>query len=285
LTLNKLNIITGETLTLVLVALVQTIVILTGGIDLSIGGIVSLTTALAALHFGNGGPQMWLWMAGLIIGATVAGAGNGLLIALTRMQPFIVTLATWSIFGGIALWVLPTTGGSVPQMWVNVGNGTWLGIGSAVWILAALVILWHVFKRTRPAVAIRSVGSSQEAAYLCGVPIVRTITSAYAISGLCGALAGLYYITQATSGSPTAGNDYILPSVVAVVIGGTSLAGGRGGFGGTLAGAFILTLIGNVIFIFGIQSNWQLVFEGLLLMLTVALNVVVGYAMRRRGAR
>ena len=283
--LNELNIITGETLALILVAFGQTVVIVSGGIDLSIGGIVSLVSVLAALHFGNGGATMWFWMAGLILGSTAAGAANGLLIALTRMQPFIVTLATWSIFGGIALWALPTTGGSVPADWMSVGNGVWLGLSSAVWILLALVLAWHVFKRTRLWFAIRSVGSSQEAAFLSGVPVPRTITSVYAISGLFGALAGLFYITQAASGSPTAGNDYILPSVVAVVIGGTSVAGGRGGFGGTVAGAYILTLIGSVIFIFGIDGHLQAVFEGLLLIVTVLINVLAGYLVRRRSAR
>ena len=281
---NELNIITGETLTLILIAFGQTLVIVTGGIDLSIGGILSLVTSLAALHFGDGGARMWLVMAGLIVGATAAGAVNGLLIGVTRMQPFIVTLATFSIFGGAALWVLPTTGGTVPAQWVNFGNGAWLGVSTSVWLLALLVVFWLFFKRTRLWFEIRSIGSSSEAAFLSGVPVVRTIVITYALSGLFAALAALYYITQAVSGSPTVGTDYILTSVIAVGLGGTALTGGRGGFGGTVAGAFIPTLIGSVIFIYGIDNHWQSLLEGVLLIFAVLLNVLAAYLVRRRTA-
>ena len=104
-----------------------------------------------------------------------------------------------------------------------------------------MVAFWLFFKRTRLWFEIRSVGSSQEAAFLSGVPVVRTIVTTYALSGLFASLAALYYITQSVSGNPTVGTDYILTSVIAVVLGGTALTGGRGGFGGTIAGAYIPT--------------------------------------------
>jgi ribose transport system permease protein len=279
--LNELNTFTGETLTLILIAFGQTLVIVSGGIDLSIGGILSLVTSLAALHLGNGGAQMWLVMVVLALGSTLAGAVNGLLIAVTRMQPFIVTLATSSVFGGTALWVLPTNGGTVPNDWVNFGNGVWLGVGTPVWLLILMAGFWLLFKRTRLWFEIRSVGSSQEAAFLSGVPVVRTIVITYALSGLFAALAALYYITQSVSGSPTVGTDYILTSIIAVVLGGTALTGGRGGFGGTIAGAYIPTLIGSVIFIFGVDSSWQSLLEGVLLIVAVLLNVLVAFLARR----
>jgi ribose transport system permease protein len=281
--LAELNTFTGETLTLILISFGQTLVIVSGGIDLSVGGMLSLVTCLASLHFGDGGAQMWLVMAVLIIGATLAGAVNGLLIGVTRMQPFIVTLATASVFGGAALWVLPTNGGTVPENWVSFGNGSWLGVGTAVWLLLLLVAFWLFFKRTRLWFEIRSIGSSQEAAFLSGVPVVRTIVVTYALSGLFASLAALYYITQSVSGSPTVGSDYILTSVIAVVLGGTALSGGRGGFGGTIAGAYIPTLIGSVIFIYGIDSNWQPLLEGVLLIFAVLLNVLVAALVRRRS--
>jgi ribose transport system permease protein len=281
--LNELNTFTGETLTLILIAFGQTLVIVSGGIDLSIGGILSLVTSIAALHMGNGGAQMWVVMVALALGSTLAGAVNGLLIAVTRMQPFIVTLATFSVFGGAALWVLPTNGGTVPNDWVNFGNGTWLGVATPVWLLVLMVGFWVLFKRTRLWFEIRAVGSSQEAAFLSGVPVVRTIVITYALSGLFAALAALYYITQSVSGSPTVGTDYILTSIIAVVLGGTALTGGRGGFGGTIAGAYIPTLIGSVIFIFGVDSSWQSLLEGVLLILAVLLNVLVAYLARRRS--
>ncbi len=282
-TINELNIFTGETLILILISFGQTLVIVSGGIDLSGGGLLSLVTALAALHFGDGGTQMWLVMAALIIGSTVAGAINGFLIGVTGMQPFIVTLATSSVFGGAALWVLPTNGGSVPANWSNFGNGLWLGIGTPVWLLLLLAIFWLIFKRTRLWYEIRSVGSSQEAAFLSGVPVVRTIVTTYALAGLIACLAALYYITQSESGNPTVGPEYILTSVIAVVLGGTALVGGRGGFGGTIAGAYIPTLIASMIFIYGIDSNWQSLVEGVLLIFAVLLNVLAAFLVRRQS--
>ncbi len=287
-TLNELNIFTGETLTLILIGFGQTLVIVSGGIDLSSGGLLSLVTSLAAtriagLHFSSGGAEMWLVMAVLIAGSTLAGAANGFLIAVTRMQPFIVTLATSSVFGGAALWVLPTNGGTIPQEWVTFGNDLWLGVATSVWLLVVLVGFWLIFRRTRLWFEIRSVGSSQEAAFLSGVPVIRTIITTYALSGLFASLAALYYITQSDSGNPTVGPEYILTSVIAVVLGGTALIGGRGGFGGTIAGAYIPTLIGSVIFIYGIDSNWQILLEGVLLIFAVMLNVLAAYLVRRRA--
>jgi ribose transport system permease protein len=283
-TINELNIFTGETLTLILIAFGQTLVIVSGGIDLSIGGILSLVTTLAALHFGDGGLQMWVVMALLLVGSTAAGAVNGFLIGVTRMQPFIVTLATLSVFDGAALWILPTNGGTVPDDWVTFGNGEWLGVATPDWLLLVMVGFWLCFKRTRLWFEIRAVGSSQEAAFLSGVPVVRTIVTTYALSGLFACLAALYYITQSVSGNPTVGTDYILTSVIAVVLGGTALTGGRGGFGGSIAGAYIPTLIGSVIFIYGINSNWQEFVEGVLLIIAVLLNVLTVYLVRRRNA-
>jgi len=282
-TVNELNIFTGETLTLILISFGQTLVIVSGGIDLSSGGLLSLVTSIAALHFGDGGAQMWWVMAALIIGSTAAGAVNGFLIGVTGMQPFIVTLATSSVFGGAALWVLPTNGGTVPADWSNFGNGVWLGIGTPVWLLLLLALFWLIFKRTRLWFEIRSVGSSQEAAFLSGVPVTRTIVTTYALAGLFACLAALYYITQSESGNPTVGPEYILTSVIAVVLGGTALIGGRGGFGGTIAGAYIPTLIGSVIFIYGIDSNWQSLLEGVLLIFAVLLNVLAAFLVRRRS--
>ncbi len=282
-TLNELNIFTGETLTLILISFGQTLVIVSGGIDLSSGGLLSLVTSIAALHFGDGGAQMWWVMAALIVGSTAAGAVNGFLIGVTGMQPFIVTLATSSVFGGAALWVLPTNGGTVPANWSSFGNGVWLGVGTPVWLLVLLALFWLIFKRTRLWFEIRSVGSSQEAAFLSGVPVVRTIVLTYALAGLFASLAALYYITQSESGNPTVGPEYILTSVIAVVLGGTALVGGRGGFGGTIAGAYIPTLIGSVIFIYGIDSNWQSLFEGVLLIFAVLLNVLAAFLVRRQS--
>jgi ribose transport system permease protein len=283
LSLSELNITAAETLALVLVAAGQTIVILSGGIDLSVGGIVSFTTVVAATEMGTGGSTSAIRMVGFVLAGLVIGAINGIIIVRTRMQPFIVTLATWSIWSGVSLLILSTDGGTVPSFWLNFGNATFHGVAVEVWIVVALIVFWMIFVRTRLGIDIRSVGSSTEAAYLAGIRVGWTLIATYALSGMFAALAGLFLITQTVSGSPTIGNDFILPSVVAVVLGGASLAGGRAGMAGAIAGAFILTLVGDVIFAFGISAGWHFVAEGLLLVVAVLVNTYVG-GLFRRGA-
>ncbi len=281
----ELNIQTAATLTLLLVAAGQTIVILLGGIDLSVGGILSFSTALAATRFGEGGSTMAVWIALLVLIGLGAGAVNGFLIAHLRLQPFIVTLATWSIWSGAAFWVLPTEGGIVPESYVGAVNNAWVGLSVSTWLVIVLIGLWVWFRRTRLGVSIRAVGSSETAAYLSGVPTARVTIAAYALSGLFAALAALFLITQTASGSPTVGNDFILNSVAAVVIGGTSLFGGRGGLGGTVAGAFILTLIASVIFVLSISSFYAPIVTGGLLILAVLANSITDLVARRRAYR
>ena len=283
LTLQELNIQAAAVMTLLLVAAGQTIVILLGGIDLSVGGILSLTTALAATRLDGHGIGLAAWLAAVVLLGPALGALNGLLVSRLRLQPFIVTLATWSVWSGVALWILPTEGGTIPQKLIDIANGTVLSLATPVWVILTLVLFWAWFKRTRTGIAIRATGSSENSAYLSGVPTRRTTTTAYALSGLFAAFGGLFLVTQTASGSPTVGNDYILNSVAAVVIGGTSLFGGRGGLGGTIAGAFILTLIASVIFTLSISSFWTPVLTGLLLILAVLANSLIELYVRRRG--
>jgi ribose transport system ATP-binding protein len=282
--LGQLNITTSETLTLIFIGVAQTLVILTGGIDLSVGGITSLATTVAALYLGNGTLHVASVIIAMLLGGSILGALNGVVIAFTRMQPFIVTLATWSVWGGAALLVLSTPGGSVPLSLVTFGTNTYLGVATPVWLLGVLLVLWLYFKRTRTGVTLRAVGSSQEAAYLSGISVPTVLITAYALSGLFSTIAGLYLVTQTTSGSPVVGNDYILPSVAAVVIGGTTLLGGRGGLVGTVLGAFILTLIGSVVFVYGLSSAWQTILQGLLLIVAVLAGAVVSMILGRRYA-
>jgi ribose transport system permease protein len=282
-TLEQLNIQSAAVMTLLLVATGETIVILLGGIDLSVGGVVSLTTALVATRLGGHGLGFAAWLAAIIVIGTAIGALNGLLVSRLRLQPFIVTLATWSVWSGVALWILPTEGGNVPGRLIDVANATTLSLATPVFMVVVLALFWAWFKRTRVGFGIRATGSSENSAYLSGVPTVRTITTAYALSGLFAMLGGLFLTTQTASGSPTVGNDYILNSVAAVVIGGTSLFGGRGGLGGTIAGAFILTLIASVIFTLGISSFWTPVVTGVLLILAVLSNSLIEIYVRRRG--
>ncbi len=268
-TLDELNVDGAATMTLILVAAGETIVIVRGGIDLSVGGVLSLSTAIAATRFGDSATVTVLWMALILALGTAVGTLNGALISLLELQPFLVTLATWSVVGGVALVILPTEGGHIPGFWVDAGAGTVLGLSLAIWGLILLLVWWAWFRRTRLNATLRAAGSSERSAFLCGVSLGRMNLAAYGLAGFFAALGGLFLTSQTGSGSPTVGNDFVLPAVAAVVIGGTSLFGGRGGLSGTVLGAFILTTVGNVVFVLHISSYWQPVVSGLILLLAV----------------
>ena len=282
LTLDELNVDTAAAMTLILVASGETLVILRGGIDPSVGGILSLATAIAATRFQTSfGTATWI-MAILVLGLGI-GMMNGALISVLQLQPFLVTLASWSVIGGLAAIVLPTEGGGVPGFWVTAGSGTVFGLSLAVWALILLLLCWMWFRRTRLYTAIRAAGSNERSAFLCGVSLMRTNIAAYGLSGLFAALGGVFLTTQTGSGSPNVGNDYVLPAVAAVVIGGTSLFGGRGGLFGTILGAFVLTLIGDVVFVLQISSYWQPVASGLILVLAVLTTSLAEKSTLRRS--
>jgi ribose transport system permease protein len=270
--IDQINIKVAAAMTLILVATGQTIVMTRGGIDLSVSGILSLTTAICATRGDPGLTESMFWIAFVLVLGAVAGILNGLIITLGKLQPFVVTLATWSILEGCALTVLPAETSGVPRTWVDLEHAMPFGIGVPMIILGVLVVLWVWFSRTRVYNSIRAAGSNERSAYLNRVSVLGTNVWAYGLSGFFAAAAGLYFSTQTGAGHPTVGTQYVLPAIAAVVIGGTSLMGGRSTLAGTIAGAFILTLIGDVVFLLKLQSYWQWVMSGLILMLVVILT-------------
>jgi ribose transport system permease protein len=280
-TIDELNLDTAAAMTLILAASGQTIVLLRGGIDLSIGGTISLGTVLAATRFGADPVQAAAWAFGIVAIGALVGALNGVLITVLRLQPFLVTLATWSILSGTAMIILPTDGGSLPAGWMRFGFASWLGLSSSVWLLILLLAFWFWFKRTRLGISIRATGSNERSALLSGVSPLGINIATYALSGLFAALAALYLTTQTGAGSPTIGKDYILPSVAAAVIGGISLFGGRGGLVGTIIGAYILTLIGNLVFVLEVSSYWQPIVSGIILLIAVLASSIAEKSARR----
>jgi len=283
-TLDELNLDTSASMTLMLAATGQTIVLLRGGIDLSIGGMISLGTVIAATQFGETPGSVAFWSLAILAIGLGVGALNGMMISLLRLQPFLVTLATWSILNGIAMIILPTDGGSVPGWWVEFGYMQLLGIASPVWMLLLLLVFWTWFRATQLGVAIKATGSNEKSAFLSGVSISRINVATYGLSGLFASGAALFLTTQIGAGSPTIGKDYILPSVAAAVIGGVSLFGGRGHLAGTLIGAFILTLIGNLVFVLKVSSYWQPVASGVILLLSVLASSVAERAAKARAS-
>jgi ribose transport system permease protein len=282
---SQIGVTSMEILPLALVALGQCVVVLGSGIDLSVGGVMSVGSALAARHFGGGPLSITAWALVIALIGVACGCLNGLLVTRLRLQPFLVTLATWSILDGVALIILPTQGlGSVAAGYGNLAFTAPGGIPFAVWVLAVVLLAWLWFRGTRAARGIYALGSDRGNAFVSGVSVTRTTVLAFGISGLTAALAALAYTVQTASGDPSAGAPFILTSVTAVVIGGTRLSGGRGGFGGTLIGAILLILIGDVIFAVGLPTEWTQFFQGLLLVIAILASSVGEAVARRRAA-
>lgn len=271
-------------LPLVFAAIGQSLVVLTGGIDLSVGGIMGLCVGLAALHLHGGPAGVAVWLVAVPLVGAAAGAVNGVLVARGRIAPILVTLATLSIYDGLALKVLPEPGGSVPAGVTAALANPNVPVGLVYVALAAGA--WWVLRRTRFGMNVYAVGNDEPAARAVGVPVNPVKICAYAGAGLCYGLAALFYVATTTSGDPNAGTSYILTSIAAVVIGGIALAGGRGSAMGAVAGAFALTLVVDVLFFAGIDQQYESFFQGLFLIVAVLLGGVVTMATRlRKGAR
>jgi ribose transport system permease protein len=279
--LEELNLDAAAAMALLLAATGQTIVLLRGGIDLSIGGMISFGTVIAATQSGDSAVSATLAALMVVAIGLLAGVTNGLLISVLRLQPFLVTLATWSILGGAALIVLPTDGGTIPPAWIAFGNSSFLGLSASVWLLAVLFSFWLWFRDTPLGVVIRATGSNEKSAFLSGVSLTWINVATYGLSSVFAALSALYLTTQTGTGSPTVGNGYILPTVAAAVIGGISLFGGRGGLVGTIIGAFILTIIGNLVFVLDISSYWQPIASGAILLIAVLASSIADKSARR----
>lgn len=283
-TLDTLALKVAAAMTLILVATGQTIVVLRGGIDLSVGGTLSLATAIAATRAPDlTAAELVPWLVLILALGALVGVINGLIISLLQLQPFLVTLATWSVVQGVALTVQPSEGGVVPAVWFAWGYSKPFGIPIAILMLGILILWWLWFRRTRALSAIRAAGSNERSAYLNGTSLVGTNALAYGLSGFFAALAGFFYATQTGAGSPVVGTQYVLPAIAAVVIGGTSLAGGRGGLAGTIIGALILNLIGDVVFLLKLSSYWQMVTQGLILIAIVVITAFGSAAAENDG--
>jgi ribose transport system permease protein len=255
--------------TLAVAATAQTIVVLSGGIDLSIAGVISLSTAIFATRNVSGVAETLVWMAVIVLIGVLCGVVNGVIIAYLQLESFVVTLATWSILTGLAFYVLPKDGGTIPAWYTTDVAKKFLGLSLGVWFFLSLGVFAIWFARLRVGTAIRALGSDRTGAYLSGVPTRMTLVTTFALSGGFAAVAGLFLTSQTASGSANAGDPYILTSIAAVVIGGTSLAGGRGGIGGSLVGAAIVTVIASVVFAYQISSYWTPLLVGVLLIASV----------------
>lgn len=265
---------------LVFAALGQTLIVLTGGIDLSVGGLMDLTNSIAATRMHDSAGSILLWSLVIVLVGAATGLLNGLLVAYGRLQPILVTLGTLAILQGLALRVLPQPGGQVPAGLTRTLADP--GHPYGLIVVAVAGAIWFVLRRTRLGVSVYAIGNDRQAARASGVPVRRQTVLIYVTSGVLVAIGGLLLAAATTGGDATSGDVFTLTSIAAVVIGGVSLFGGRGSGIGAIAGAFVLTLLINVLFFAHIDPLYEPLYEGLFLVFAATLTALLGRLVRRR---
>ncbi|OGA06344.1 MAG: hypothetical protein A3I00_06635 [Betaproteobacteria bacterium RIFCSPLOWO2_02_FULL_64_12] len=251
----------------------MTFVILAGGFDLSVGSIVALAGCIAAAVMLKAGIVPGV-LAGVAVGALV-GLVNGLVITALRVNPFITTLGTMVLVRGV---VFLFTGGApipsestLPQPFLDFGVVRLLGIHYLVWVPAALVlVLSWILANTPYGRSVYATGGNREAAYFSGINVNRVVTSTYVWSGALAGLAGVMLASRLQSGQPTAGEFYELTAIAAVVLGGAALHGGEGKLYKTVIGVFIMVVLGNGLNLMNVDSYWQRVAVGAVIILAAA---------------
>lgn len=271
-TANLVNVLRQAAL-LFLLASGVTLVILTAGLDLSVGANVAMSACLAATLMKSTGSIPLAVCVGLGSGLLI-GIANGLLITLVRIPPFIATYGMLWILHGITYWFMKgETIHGFPASFRAVGSGHWLGVPVPVYLMVAFLLVGVVFaQRTRWGQEIYAVGANPEAARLSGVPVKSRLVLVYAVSGAMAGLASLIFLARLNSAEGDIGESLTLPAIAAVLIGGTSLFGGVGSVFGTLVGALILTLVLNGMNLLEISANWQPVVTGVIVVAAVFLD-------------
>jgi ribose transport system permease protein len=271
----------------------QTVVVVGGGIDLSIASMMALTSVTAARMMGGASEEFAIVVVPLVLVlGLLLGAINGVLIVVTRVPDIIVTLAMLFVWQGAALLVLPSPGGGAAE-WLRelvVGTVALPGVPGAItqWIPKALILLivclctiWIPLYRSRLGLSIYAIGSSSLAAFRSGVSVERTKIAAYALAGLFSGMGGLVLTMSTGVGAPIPG-PYLLASVAAVVLGGVALGGGKGGLLGPIVAVFVLRLLRSDLTLLAVDPNVATIIEGTIMVIVVMLGAFI--AMRSRGS-
>jgi ribose transport system permease protein len=259
-----------------IISLAMTFVILTGGIDLSVGSILALSTALVAMFLTRGyTTHIAVAILAAVAAAALAGALNGLVVAFTGIQPFIVTLASMIGVRGLAKWLTSNQN-------IDIGFGKDLASEfAAIFREKAIVIgayalaaamFWVVLARTVFGRHVRAVGDNEKAAEYAGLPIRATKIWVYTLSGLFTGFAGVLYAAENHQGNPNAGVAYELDAIAAVVIGGTRLSGGKGSISGTIIGTLIMGVLTNMLRLNNVDSNVEMMIKAVIIVLAVAVQ-------------
>lgn len=259
-----------------IIALGQTLVLLIGGIDLSVGAGAGLSAIFGAILLTSLGVHPYLVIPFTCLFGFALGMINGALVAYARLNPFIVTLASLEIFAGATLVI--TQGNPIrplgPQFgWF--GKGDILGVPVPVVIFIAIaIILAFVLNRTRFGRNIYAIGGNRPAAVLIGIPVQRIEMLVFGLAGMLAALAGILYASRLDSGQPSVGEGWLMPAITASIIGGVSLRGGQGTISGTVAGALLMAVLGNGIVLLSISGYWQRVIVGVVVLVAILIDLL-----------
>ena len=272
-------------LPLMILAVGQAIVIIAGGIDLSVGAMVSLVnvTLVTLITRESGTPDILLGVGVALLLGAAAGALNGLCVAFLRLQPIVTTYATSFLFSGLALVILPRPGGSLPRALTTFYRSTPLGIPATAYGIVLLLLIWVLLRRTRFMQNLYAIGGNAAAARASGVRVRLNSFGSYVAMGLFAALSAMMLTLSTGSGNSRLGDAMTLPSIVAVVLGGTRLAGGRGGAVGAVIGVAILTIIRNLITFANVPTWYQTLFDAVIILLALAGPGIVHMIRERRA--
>jgi ribose transport system permease protein len=271
---------------LAFVAMAQTLVVITAGIDLSVGMIFLLTNCLASWLVVGTPTQTALGIIAVLAVGLLCGAINGAIVIYGRLQPIVATIATGAVYYGIGLLLRPFPGGSVNEDLADALTGRVFSVvpASLVVLLVIVLVIWVPFSRSVLGRAAYAAGSSETAAYMSGVPIRRGKFAAYTLAGLLASIGGLFltFFTYTGEAAYASGNSYTLFSIAAVVLGGVSLFGGKGSAIGAIFGALAFRTIGDLLFVFDFDPLWQPLFQGVILLVAVSLGAFALFRVRNR---
>lgn len=249
---------------LIVLSFGQGLVILVGGLDLSIPALITVGGVLATTWVGAGNPDAWYLLPAILAVCGLLGAFNGFGVTVLKIPPFIMTMATSIILASAALgYTSGTPRGSSPDALTALMKTTWLGIPAVVYFVVLFAVAgWVVQSRTVLGRRLYAVGANPEAARVAGVSVGAVTVTAYVVSAACAGFVGMMLVGYANGATLRMGDNYMLPSIAAVVIGGSSILGGSGSFVGTVGGAVLLTTLGTVIAAIGLEQGWRTVIEG-----------------------
>jgi ribose transport system permease protein len=271
---NNVNLFTRIT-PLILAGMAQTLVILTGGIDLSIGSIIGLTSVIAAsLPFVDTSVNIIMWLLIPPIAGFGVGIINGFIITKKKLPPLIVTLASSVVWLGVTLYIMPIPGGTVSLAVALTITGKLFNIIPVpLMIILFFVSIGHfVLKKTEFGRSLYAIGANEILAYQSGIPCVKYKILVYGVSGLLSSFVGMYLSGWMYSADPLSGEPYVLNSIAVSVIGGTSLSGGKGGVLGIIGGAYIFYLLNNILNLLGITAFYQYIAKGLILIIALVIS-------------